>query len=336
MSQSSTVRVGIYGAGRFANRMHLPNLRRLDDVDVVAVCDVNKEGRNATADQFEIPGRFSSAYDMIDQADLDVLYSVVPAFARTDVEARAAESGIHIFCEKPQSTRVSVVRQIDAAIQNAGVLSTVSFRERYRPLFQEAKRLLADKDIVHCAFHRAVGSPRVAPKEGPKNWHHDFLKHGGVAFDWGVHAMDYIRFMTGSNVDRAQAFYHLRDDGNARSCAFNFQMDSGATTALNFVAADGTGGNRRPWFTFYFEGGYLETYGYDRIVMNGEVMYRGEAFNPWFEQTRLFIQAVKANNDAGLLNDFHDGLFSLAPILAGWESSRQNGEMIHLAEFMEA
>ncbi len=135
MTEGGRVRVGMYGAGRFANRMHLPNLRKLEGVSVVAVCDVNEDARNATADQFEIPMRFDDAYAMIDQADLDVLYSVVPAFARTDVEARAAEKGIHIFSEKPQSLHMSVVREIDAAIQKSGVLSTVSFRERYRPLF---------------------------------------------------------------------------------------------------------------------------------------------------------------------------------------------------------
>lgn len=333
---AETLRVGIYGAGRFANRTHLPNLQKMDGVDVVAACDVNEAALNATADQFGIPMRFRDGHEMLEKAGLHVLYSVVPAFARTDVEARAAGMGIHLFSEKPQSTQMAVARQIDVAIRASGVLSTVSFRERYRPFFQEAKRLLSDKDIVHCEFHRAVGSPHVAGPDEPMTWHRDFSKHGGLAFDWGVHAMDYIRFMTGLNVVRAQAFYHLREDGNARSSAFNFAMDSGATANLTFVAADGAGGNHRPWFAFYFEGGYLETYGYERIVMNGEEVYRGEAFDPWFEQTRVFIQAVKTNDGTGLLNDYRDGLFSLAPILAGWASSRRGGDVIDIGAFMEA
>jgi hypothetical protein len=36
------------------------------------------------------------------------------------------------------------------------------------------------------------------------------------------------------------------------------------------------------------------------------------------------------------LNDYHDGLFSLGPILAGWESSRKHGELMNVADFMEA
>lgn len=334
MAVDGKVRVGIYGTGKFANRTHIPNLQKLADVDVVAVCDVNDKALVETADAFDIAQRYTDAYEMLDKGDLDVLYSVVPAFVRTDVEIAAVEKGIHLFSEKPQSTHMSVVRAIDLAVKNAGVLNTVGFRERYRPLFQEAKRLLADKDIVHTHFHRAAGD--WGRGSGPSGgWQQDFEKHGGMAFDWGVHAMDYTRFMTGLNAVRAQAFYDMAD-GYARSCSFNFEMDNGATTAMNFITAEGTNGNNRPWFTFYFEGGYLETYGYDRIVMNGEVVFEGEKFDPWFEQTRVFIEAVKTGDGSGIMNDYHDGLFSLGPILAGWESSRRHGEMMHVADYMEA
>jgi len=140
--------------------------------------------------------------------------------------------------------------------------------------------------------------------------------------------------MTGLNAVRVQAFYDMQEH-HARSCSFNFQMDNGSTTALTFITAQGTGGNHRPWFTFYFDSGYLETYGYERIEMNGEVVFKGEEFDPWFEQTRIFIDAVKMGNSASILNDYHDGLLSLGPILAGWESSRRHGERIDISGFME-
>ena len=333
MAIDGTVRVGIYGTGRFANRTHIPNLQKLDQVDVVAVCDVNEEALAETANAFDISQRYTDAYEMLERANLDVLYSVVPGYVRTDVEIKAVEKGIHLFSEKPQTTQMAVARAIDEAVEKAGVLNTVGFRERYRPLFQEAKRLLSDRDIVHAHFHRAAGrwGGRVGSGD---HWQHDFDKHGGMAFDWGVHALDYIRFMTGLNAVRAQAFYDMRD-GFARSCSFNFQMDKGATAAMTFITAEGTGGNNRPWFTFYFDGGYLETYGYDRIEMNGEVVFKGEGFDPWFEQTRVFIDAVKTGDGSAVLNDYHDGLFSLGPILAGWQSSRREGELIDVSGFMK-
>ena len=32
---------------------------------------------------------------------------------------------------------------------------------------------------------------------------------------------------------------------------------------------------------------------YDRLEVNGEVVYAPEEFDPWFEQDRVFIEAVR-------------------------------------------
>ena len=147
-ANKATVRVGIYGTGRFANQTHLPNLSRLPHVELVAASDPNTAALADTAAAYSIPLTYQDPHQMLAEAELDALYSIVPAFARTDVEAAAAASGIHLFSEKPQSTRMEVARRIAAAVNEGGVLSTVCFRERYRPLFQEARRLLADKAIT--------------------------------------------------------------------------------------------------------------------------------------------------------------------------------------------
>ena len=48
----------------------------------------------------------------------------------------------------------------------------------------------------------------------------------------------------------------------------------------------------------------------------------------------LFIEAIRTG-DAGLLrNDYHDGLYSLGPVLAGWESARRGGATLHFEEYL--
>ena len=181
----STVKVAIYGAGRFANSKRIPNLKEIAGCEIVAVCDVNPEAANATAETFDIPNTYRSGHQMLEKEEIDVLYSIVPAFAREDVEAKAAEMGIHIFSEKPQATTMKVARRIDEAIAKSGVLSTVGFRERYRPTFQEAKSILRDKRIVHVRFQSFRGLPRPSSQDQQSNWWAQMDKSGGPAFDWG-------------------------------------------------------------------------------------------------------------------------------------------------------
>ena len=324
------VRAAIYGTGSWANQTHIPNLKKLG-VDVVAACDVDAAALSCTAKRFDIPAVYADGHEMVEKERFDVLFSIVPAFSRTDVEIRAVERGIHLFSEKPQAIRMAVALEIDRAVRNAGVLSTVCFRERYRPLFREARRILSDKRIVHVVF-RSVGGPppRKAGKERA-SWWRRMDKSGGPALDWGVHAVDYTRFTTGLEIDKVQAFYYEQSDvfSDPLSSSFHFLLDNGATMTMTFVRADPSG-TPQPWFTFFFEGGRLEIYSYDRIDLNGETVYRGGDLDPWFELDRIFVEAVRSGDRGEILNDYHDGLYSLAPILAGWDSARQGGRCIEV------
>ena len=69
-------------------------------------------------------------------------------------------------------------------------------------------------------------------------------------------------------------------------------------------------------------------------MANGETIYEADEFDPWLEQDKTFIRAVQSGDASLLLSDYYDGLFSLAPILAGWESSRRGGECMDMASFM--
>ena len=340
MSIDRLVRVGVLGAGRFANDEHLPNLTRIAGVEVVAICDINETAARKSAERFHIPRIYVNAHEMIDKEEMDALWSIVPAYTRTDVESSAASKGIHLFSEKPQALEMKVARRIDNAIRQAGVFSTVGFRERYRPIFQQAKRLLAQKEVIHIYFENlSCLPPRTDEKQ---DWNDDIRKGGARFFDWGPHAIDYSRYMTGLDVVTAQgALNHPDKYVHPLSTSFNFIMSNGAT--MNMIFLENTHGqpiengrfieNRR--FVVYFEGGELTVHNYAHIKINGKTIYEAKAYNPWFELDRRFCETISSGDDSNMLNDYHDGLKSLAPVLAAWESTRHNGKPIDVKAFMQ-
>lgn len=304
---------------------------------VVAVCDIDAQAARAAAARFDIPGVYTDGMAMLSGESLDALWSVVPAAARGGVEAAAAERGIHLFSEKPQAADMRTARRIDAAVRRGGVLATVGFRERYRPIFQEARRLLAGKRIVHLRFQSFRDLPS---RDGADPY---LRRYGSAYFDWGPHAVDYCRFMSGLDVTTAQAFMAERPPYRAPlSASCNFAMTGGATMTMTFVCAGsggpgGPGGPAgEPYFLICFEGGYLGVHGYDRIEMDGRTVYRAQDCNPWFELDRRFCEAVRTGDGGRLLNDYHDGLATLAPVLAGLESVKQGGAPIDVGEFMDS
>ncbi|MFN8443331.1 MAG: Gfo/Idh/MocA family oxidoreductase [Caldilineaceae bacterium] len=332
MHEASSVRVAIYGCGRFANQTHIPNLRTLPGVEIVALCDADLAALQSTGDAFAIAARYQDAHEMLASESIDALYSIVPAYVRSNVEIAAVERGIHLFSEKPQALQLSLAQRIDDAIRRQGVISTVGFRERYRPIFQQARQFLSDKAITHVRFLNIGGLPS-ARTDWRASWWSDLDKSGGPALDWGVHATDYVRFMTGLNVKTVQAFYHMSEQYSLPlSCSFHYCLSNGAPMTMSFLSTSPVRPPNEPWFTLFYEGGYLAIHGYERIEVNGETIYNAEAFDPWLEQSRCFIEAVRSQNRSLLLSDYHDGVYSLAPVLAGWESAKEGGVLRNVEE----
>ncbi len=329
-------RVAFYGCGTFAQKTRLPNVLQ-QNAKIVALSDVNAEALQQAAALCDGARTYADAHEMLEKEQIDVLYSIVPAFARTDVEIIAAQKGIHIFSEKPQVLDMELGRKIERAIAEAKVLSTVGVRERYRPLFREAKKWLADKKVVHMRF-QSMGR---LPGTEHKSWWDDVDKSGGGALDWGVHATDYLRFMTGLDVERAQAFYHHPQPYVLPlSSSIHYAFAGGATAVLSFLSSGGknTGGQGmpggEPWFVIYCAEGTLALHGYERVVVDGETLYEANPYDPWLEQDRVFIEAVQSGDARALLSDYRDALYSLGPVLAAWDSARRGGQCVDVGAFM--
>ena len=251
----------------------------LPGVEIVAIADSNAQLAQEKAAQFAPAATiYTDAMEMLEKEQLDVLWSVVPAFTRAaGVEAAAAAKGIHIFTEKPQATVMRHAVEIADAVREAGVLSTVGFRERYRPLFQEARSFLADKTITHARFQsiRVLPEPNPPPPGHEDDWHYVMAKAGGPMFDWGCHAVDYMRFVTGLDVVAAQAFYNHPDEWNKPlTASFNYQFESGATFTSTFICSlsPDMPVPEEPNFVVFFEGGFL-TIEDPLLKLNGEVLY---------------------------------------------------------------
>ena len=159
---TQTVRVGIYGCGRWANRTRLPNLVKLDGVEIAALCDVDPQALASTAAAFGVSRTYREGHRMLEDESLDALYSLVRAHVRTDVEATAAERGVHLFSEKPQAFHMSVARRIDDAIQRSGVLSTVEQQQLC------GRAALGVQAEIHAAgLHRGAQGKALAGQDIP-------------------------------------------------------------------------------------------------------------------------------------------------------------------------
>ena len=73
------VRIGIIGCGGIANAKHMPSLKKLPQVEMVAFCDIIEERAQKAAAEYGVPGaKVFTDYKELLKLDLDVVHVLTP------------------------------------------------------------------------------------------------------------------------------------------------------------------------------------------------------------------------------------------------------------------
>ncbi|NOY82231.1 MAG: Gfo/Idh/MocA family oxidoreductase [Kiritimatiellaeota bacterium] len=181
------MRIGVIGAGGIARGVHLPSLNDMDDVEVVAICDILEDRARAMAEKYAIPNVYTLYKEMLEHeaSELDAVFALVEPGNMFHVAWTCLEAGLDTFCEKPPGINLMQAETLARKAEEAGKILQVGFNRRHIPVVREAL------DIVR-------RSTTVTQVEGC------FFKCGTGAFDHGslsafmsdtIHAVDLVRSM---------------------------------------------------------------------------------------------------------------------------------------------
>jgi len=191
----SKLRIGIIGAGNIA-RDHLRSYKQCDDVEVVAICDINEDVLNEKGDEFGIEKRFTSMEDMLANVELDAVSVCVWNCNHAKCTIAALNAGLHVLCEKPMSYTVEEAKEMVEVSKKTGKILMLGFVTRFTNDTIIAKDFV-DKGILGDIYY---GEATYLRRHGnPGGWFSDHSRSGGgPVIDLGVHAIDNIRYLMGS------------------------------------------------------------------------------------------------------------------------------------------
>lgn len=133
-------RVAMVGAGYFA-RFQLEGWRGCG-IDVVALCDTQRERAQALAREFGIPQVFGDVQVLLDAAAPTLLDVVLPPAAQHGVVAAALARGIATICQKPFGIDLDQAQAMAALARERGAMLAVHENFRFTPWFRECRRLI--------------------------------------------------------------------------------------------------------------------------------------------------------------------------------------------------
>lgn len=188
---SEKIKVGIIGCGGIANGKHLPALKQLDNVEIVAFCDLIEEKAQNAAKEYGAPGAkvYKDYKELLKDKSIVAIHVCTPNKSHSFITIDALDAGKHVLCEKPMAkTAAEAKKMLEAAKRNKKLL-TIGYQGRYMPEVQYMKKIadageLGDIYLAkpHAIRRRAVPTWGVFLDEEEQG--------GGPLIDIGTHALD--------------------------------------------------------------------------------------------------------------------------------------------------
>jgi len=229
------VRIGCIGVGDLGRRHHLAGVLLNDEkirdrVEVVAVCDVDRNHRDEAAQiVLDRTGRRVGVYkdfrELLERKDVDAVMIVVPDHWHALCSIAAMEAGKDVYCEKPLTLTIEEGKAMVKAARRYGTVFQTGSQQRSDARFRQACELVRNGKIGK--IHRVtthiggIGPGRWQPAQTPPpeldwdfwlgpapyadyrpnrchyefRWYQDYS--GGKMTDWGAHHNDIAQWALG-------------------------------------------------------------------------------------------------------------------------------------------
>lgn len=326
-----TLNVGIIGCGGIANGKHLPSLAKIEDVEIVAFCDIDKEKAEIAAKEYGTSKAkvYEDYHELLKDKDIEVIHVCTPNNSHKDITVAALDSGKHVMCEKPMAkTTKEAQEMIDAALRNNKKL-TIGYQNRFRADSQHLHKLTQRGDLGEIYYGKAQAIRRRAvPTWGV--FLDEEKQGGGPLIDIGTHALDLTLWMMDNYEPESvmgSTFHKLGKKENAANAwgswdpeqfkvedsAFGYiKMKNGATIilesswALNSLDVDeakcalsGTEGGADMKDGLRINGEDLGELYTTHVELDnpGVDFYEGETVDEALEEARAWIDCIQNNTE---------------------------------------
>lgn len=217
-TRSRRVRLAMVGAGSMANHVHYPSLASFPDVEIAAICDLNPERLNATADKYGIAARYSEYRQMVEATAPDAVYAIGPPHHMYDVWLWCLQQGLNLYIEKPMGLTLHQAQMLAYLAEKNHCITQVSFQRRTCPMICMLRdECLKRGPITHavCEFYKCAPDPML----GAVDHMHDDC----------VHALDTIRWMCGGELRKLHSVTRQVGTPDLNFLTALIEFDNGAT-----------------------------------------------------------------------------------------------------------
>ena len=202
------IRVGVAGAG-FIGTAHIEQLRRLGNVEVVALSEIQDFAGKAQA--LFIPKGYSDYKEMIDRENLDCIHICTGNDSHFNIADYALDKGVHVICEKPLTLNTTDAEKLVKKAKEKGLVNAVNYNYRFYAMAYQMREIvrageLGDVYTVHGGYLQDW-----LYLDSDYNWRlePEFSGDSRAFSDIGTHWLDLVQFVTGLKVTEVLADFAI-------------------------------------------------------------------------------------------------------------------------------
>jgi predicted dehydrogenase len=189
---STHLRAAVVGTGGIARGIHLPALAGLaDEIDIVAVVDIDAARAREVADEFGVPDVYTDVDAMLAASRPDLVVVATPPGAHKDATIAALDAGAWVWCEKPPALSLADYDEMAAHEGDAGPYASYVFQHRFGSAARRLRRHVEEDTLgaMRVAQCHTLWYRNDAYFEVP--WRAKWATEGGgPTMGHGIHQMD--------------------------------------------------------------------------------------------------------------------------------------------------
>lgn len=202
MSEPRKAKLAFIGCGAFATASIFPNIPFIPEIDLVAVCDVDREKAERNARNFGARRVYTDFEEMLDKETLDGVFVIGPAPQQYQLAPYVLRRGIPVYVEKPSANTSAQAKELAELAEAHGTWGQVGFMKRFAHVYTMAKEIISRDSfgplhMVKCKFAQGP-YPQIWGIDSPNR---------SMLIGQLCHIFDLVQYF-GGKAKRVHAFYH--------------------------------------------------------------------------------------------------------------------------------
>ena len=202
MAATRQARLAFIGCGNFATHSIFPNIPFIPEIDLVAVCDIDREKAERNARNFGARRVYTDMEEMLDKEELDGVFVIGPAPQQYRLAPHVLRRGIPVYVEKPSAVTSAEAKELAELAEAHGTWGQVGFMKRFADVYVMAREIIGRPEfgplhMVKCKFAQGP-YPQIWGIDSPKR---------SMLIGQLCHIFDLVQYF-GGRAKTVHAMYH--------------------------------------------------------------------------------------------------------------------------------